>query len=172
MLFGHARAVFALLSGPAHVLEVANPTFFAAIGGGDRERTGVPLGDPMPELAGQGFLGRVTPFPCSWTAGTPSAVSTCRAALLGVGIDPQVSPCRLLLRPHESLLLCTDGITECRTPTGPEQYGDDRLARALASAPRRPSAHDLLRAVAGDVHSFTGGGDVDDDQAALVITAR
>lgn len=55
-LFGQSTAVFASLAGPAHMLESANPAFFAAIGGDDRARTGVPLADLMPELAGQGFL--------------------------------------------------------------------------------------------------------------------
>ncbi|MFV2018341.1 GAF domain-containing protein [Micromonospora sp. LOL_023] len=54
-LFGQSIAVFAALSGPAHVLEAANPAFFATIGE-DRVRTGIPLVDVMPELAGQGFL--------------------------------------------------------------------------------------------------------------------
>ncbi|MHA6757338.1 SpoIIE family protein phosphatase [Streptacidiphilus sp. PAMC 29251] len=55
-LFGQSSAVFASLAGPAHMLEAANPAFFAAIGGGDRARTGVPIGQLMPELAEQGFL--------------------------------------------------------------------------------------------------------------------
>ena len=45
VLFGTSTALFASMAGPAHVLEAANPAFFAAIGGGRRERTGVPLGD-------------------------------------------------------------------------------------------------------------------------------
>ncbi|MFH9985247.1 hypothetical protein [Streptomyces luteogriseus] len=45
------------MAGPAHVLEAATPAFFAAIGGGRRERTGVPPGELMPELKAQGFLG-------------------------------------------------------------------------------------------------------------------
>lgn len=55
-LFGQSIAVFASLAGPAHMVEAANPAFFAAIGGGDRARTGMPLGELMPELAAQGFL--------------------------------------------------------------------------------------------------------------------
>ena len=50
VLFGMSTALFASMAGPAHVLEAANPAFFTAIGGGQRERTGVPLGDLMPEL--------------------------------------------------------------------------------------------------------------------------
>ncbi|MGM1062240.1 SpoIIE family protein phosphatase [Saccharothrix sp. Mg75] len=55
-LFGQSAAVFALLSGPAHMVEAANAAFFEAIGGGDRARTGVPIGRLVPELAEQGFL--------------------------------------------------------------------------------------------------------------------
>ncbi|MBW8486804.1 GAF domain-containing protein [Actinomadura parmotrematis] len=54
-LFGESIAVYAALSGPRHVVETANPAFFAAIGE-DRARTGVPLAELAPELAGQGFL--------------------------------------------------------------------------------------------------------------------
>ncbi|MEU6807428.1 SpoIIE family protein phosphatase [Streptomyces sp. NPDC046831] len=169
-----ARAVAPLLPGPVDVVRAVNRALHN-----------------RPPHHGNGFVtliyGRLTPTPEGLAVDLVRAGHTlplllddrhtvrtidARGALLGGGIDPQVSPCRLLLRPHESLLLYTDGITECRTATGPEQYGDARLARALASAPRRPGAQDVLRAVTGDVHFFTGGGDVDDDQAALVITAR
>ncbi|MFF5856350.1 SpoIIE family protein phosphatase [Streptomyces sp. NPDC012751] len=90
--------------------------------------------------------------------------------LLGIGIPPRFTARRLTLRPGESLLLYTDGITECRT-AGTEQYGDVRLAEALASAPRRPSARDIVRTVAEDVRDFMAGQGVEDDQAALVVTA-
>ena len=48
-LFGESIAVFATLTGPAHVVESANPAFFAA-GGRDRVQTGLPLAEVMPEL--------------------------------------------------------------------------------------------------------------------------
>ncbi|MGW3991648.1 SpoIIE family protein phosphatase [Streptomyces sp. NPDC004830] len=55
-LFGESTVVFASLAGPAHMVETANPAFFAALGGAARARTGVPLGRLAPELADQGFL--------------------------------------------------------------------------------------------------------------------
>ncbi|MEV0678684.1 GAF domain-containing protein [Actinosynnema sp. NPDC050436] len=55
VLFGQSIAVFASLAGPVHLVEAANPAFFAAIGE-DRARTGVPLAELMPELADQGFI--------------------------------------------------------------------------------------------------------------------
>ncbi|MGC9669633.1 GAF domain-containing protein [Planosporangium sp. 12N6] len=54
-MFGQSTAVFASLAGPGYLVETANPAFFAAIGE-ERARTGVPLAELMPELAGQGFL--------------------------------------------------------------------------------------------------------------------
>ncbi|MEH1166962.1 GAF domain-containing protein [Micromonospora sp. CPCC 205539] len=54
-LFGQSVAVFASLSGPAHLVETANPAFFAAIGEG-QARAGVALAELMPEVAGQGFI--------------------------------------------------------------------------------------------------------------------
>ncbi|MGW2033839.1 SpoIIE family protein phosphatase [Streptomyces sp. NPDC001811] len=91
--------------------------------------------------------------------------------LLGIGIPPRLTGHRFTLRPAESLLLYTDGITECRA-AGTGQYGDTRLAEALASAPPRPAAAEILRTIAEDVRGFLGSGrDVEDDQAALVITA-
>ncbi|MGX7829674.1 GAF domain-containing protein [Actinokineospora sp. 24-640] len=54
-LFGQSIAVFASLVGPSHLVETANPAFFATIGE-QRARTGVPLVELVPELAGQGFI--------------------------------------------------------------------------------------------------------------------
>ncbi|MEW2328642.1 GAF domain-containing protein [Micromonospora chersina] len=54
-LFGQSIAVFASLAGPAHVVEAANPAFFATIGE-ERARTGVAVAELMPELAAQGFI--------------------------------------------------------------------------------------------------------------------
>ncbi len=54
-LSGQSIAVFAALSGPQHVVVSANPAFFATLGE-DRARTGVPLAELVPELAGQGFI--------------------------------------------------------------------------------------------------------------------
>lgn len=57
-LFDQAPVIFAALSGPAHLLEAANPAFFEAFGG-DRGRSGVPIGELIPELAPQGVLDRL-----------------------------------------------------------------------------------------------------------------
>ncbi|MFH8336402.1 SpoIIE family protein phosphatase [Streptomyces sp. AM6-12] len=91
--------------------------------------------------------------------------------LLGIGIPPRLGASRFILRPTESLVLYTDGITECRA-AGTDQYGDARLAGALATAPLHPTATDIVRSLAEDVRAFMSGHTVEDDQAALVVTAE
>ncbi|MEU4805384.1 GAF domain-containing protein [Actinosynnema sp. NPDC023587] len=54
-LFGQSTAVFASLVGPTHVVETANPAFFATIGE-ERARSGLAIVDLMPELVGQPFI--------------------------------------------------------------------------------------------------------------------
>jgi hypothetical protein len=57
-LFGQSIAVFASLVGPTHLVETANPAFFATFGE-QRTRIGVPLVELLPELAGQGFIAQL-----------------------------------------------------------------------------------------------------------------
>ncbi|WP_424215857.1 SpoIIE family protein phosphatase (plasmid) [Streptomyces sp. BI20] len=90
--------------------------------------------------------------------------------LLGITPDPAPTLHRLRLRPGESLLLYTDGITEARDTRGRE-FGEEGIVEALAGTPRRPGAADLVDAVTKAVHAFTAGRDIDDDQAVLVLTA-
>ena len=80
-LFGQSTAVFASVAGPAHVLEAANAAFFTAIGDGQRARTGEPLEQLMPGLAGQGFLALLDR---AYRTGKPSAGRDARV-VLGAG---------------------------------------------------------------------------------------
>ncbi|MFD3892986.1 SpoIIE family protein phosphatase [Streptomyces cellulosae] len=91
--------------------------------------------------------------------------------LIGIGVPPRLDAVRFTLRPTESLVLYTDGITECRGENT-EQYGDARLSKALASTPAHPSAAEIVRKLTEDIRAFTDGRRVDDDQAALVVTAE
>ncbi|PRY41353.1 GAF domain-containing protein [Umezawaea tangerina] len=55
-LFGRSTVMFASLVGPEHLVDTANPAFFATFAG-QRARTGpTPLGELVPELAEQGFI--------------------------------------------------------------------------------------------------------------------
>lgn len=77
---GPSTAVFALLTGPEQVLEAANPAFFQAIGSG-RSRLGLPLGELLPELTGQGFSGLLDRV---YRTGRPYTVRDARV-MLGTG---------------------------------------------------------------------------------------
>ncbi|MFF7361506.1 SpoIIE family protein phosphatase [Streptomyces sp. NPDC008125] len=90
--------------------------------------------------------------------------------LLGIGPDIHIEPRSLHLRPNESLVLYTDGITEARRHDD-ELFGDQRLADALTGTPHRPTPQRLINAVTEAVHAFTGDHGIDDDQAILVLTA-
>lgn len=57
-LFDQAPVIFVALSGPSHLLEAANPSFFEVFGGG-RTQTGSPIGELIPELGPQGVLDRL-----------------------------------------------------------------------------------------------------------------
>ncbi|MFD5536768.1 SpoIIE family protein phosphatase [Streptomyces sp. NPDC127079] len=93
----------------------------------------------------------------------------CEGPLLGITPHLELVPHRLRLRPTESLLLYTDGITEARNDHG-EQFGEDRLTQALVTQ-HHTSPETIIDAVTRAVQAFTGSTGMDDDQAALVLTA-
>ena len=74
---------------------------------------------------------------------------------------------RHLLAAGESLLLYTDGITECRR--GPEQFDEDRLLQAAAGASGTSAAR-LVATVREAVQRFTP--DLSDDIALLAVRAE
>lgn len=167
-----ARAVAPLLDGPEAVVEAVNRALIN-----------------RPGSHGNGFVtlvyGQLTPAPTGLDvelvrAGhtLPLVLDTHRTAhtldtagsLLGIAPDTHLASSSLHLKPHETLLLYTDGITEARDGEG-ELFGEERLAEALTGALRRPGAGGVIDALTTAVHTFTGGRDIDDDQAVLVLTA-
>ncbi|MFE3687260.1 SpoIIE family protein phosphatase [Streptomyces sp. NPDC059095] len=166
-----ARAVAPLLPGPVDVVQAVNRALIN-----------------RPGSHGTGFVtlvyGQLTPTPAGLVIELVRAGHTlplhldsrhavhpvdAPGLLLGVVADPQLTPHHLHLRPHESLVLYTDGITEARGED--ELFGDQRLTDAVADAPGHPAAQHVIDTVTRAVHAFTGGHDIDDDQAILVLTA-
>lgn len=78
---------------------------------------------------------------------------------LGLFENAGLTNVRVTLRPGDTLLLYTDGVTEARH--GRDQYGDQRL-RSLLAAAGQLSAHDLVDTIEQDVLTFTGGPHTDD----------
>ncbi|ANP50347.1 serine phosphatase RsbU (regulator of sigma subunit) [Streptomyces griseochromogenes] len=90
--------------------------------------------------------------------------------LLGIRPDPGFCPFDIGLRPGDSLVLVTDGITEARSTDG-EFFGEDRLADALvADRTTTPTAATLIESITAAVTTFAGDAALD-DRAALVVTA-
>ncbi|PWI45017.1 SpoIIE family protein phosphatase [Streptomyces sp. ICBB 8177] len=166
-----ARAIAPLLPGPEDVVQAVNRALLN-----------------RPDSHGNGFVtlvyGQLTPtpegldielvraghtLPLHLTAARTTPVDA-TGGLLGVAPDPQVTPHRLHLRRHESLLLYTDGITEARDAAG-TQFGERRLSHALTRVPPQHAAQQVVDALIGALRTFTAGRGIDDDQAALVITA-
>ena len=76
--------------------------------------------------------------------------------------DWSEAPCRLL--PGDTLLVYTDGVTETPGPEG--RFGDERLLRLVAGAPRDPEQ--LLASVAAALSAFESVA-ILDDRAMLAV---
>ncbi|MFH8803926.1 PP2C family protein-serine/threonine phosphatase [Streptomyces sp. NPDC017936] len=167
-----ARAVAALLPGPDAVVRAVNKALLdrplshgtgfvtlvhghlAPAPGGGLDITFVRAGHTLPLHIDKG--------------GIPRPIE-CEGSLLGITAHPSLDARRLRLRPAESLVLYTDGFAEARDQDG-EQFGEERLLQALTDR-RRTSPEGIIDALTQAVHAYTGARGVDDDQAALVLTA-
>lgn len=99
--------------------------------------------------------------------GSADYLPTPGGQLVGVVPDAQFTTATLDLRPGDTLLLYTDGLTEARTGDAGERYGDEALldfARSLAPT----SAPGAVGAVTALLDSFGEG--LDDDTALLAMS--
>ncbi|MET8898118.1 PP2C family protein-serine/threonine phosphatase [Streptomyces albogriseolus] len=98
--------------------------------------------------------------------GTAEYLSTRGGMLVGVLPTAQFVEVSAVLRPGDTLLLYTDGLTEARVGPGRELYGYDALLSfAVARAPEGSRA--LVHALTGLLRDFGDG--LDDDTALLAI---
>jgi sigma-B regulation protein RsbU (phosphoserine phosphatase) len=87
--------------------------------------------------------------------------------LLGLLPDPELQDSRTSLRPKDSLILFTDGVTEARRPADRELYGDDRLRDLVAALGDMPATR-MADAIQQGVRAFSSG-EVSDDTVVLIL---
>jgi serine phosphatase RsbU (regulator of sigma subunit) len=87
--------------------------------------------------------------------------------LLGILPDPGLHDSRGLLRPGDSLVLFTDGITEARGQAGHGIYGEERLRGVMAGLGDLPAAR-IADAIQQAALDYSGGAS-SDDTVTLVL---
>lgn len=127
--------------------------FFAIYNSAERTLSYSSAGHPMPLLRdAAGRISALVP-----TGGVP----------LGVVDDYAFSDSRITLKPEQSLLLYTDGVTEAMGP-GREQFDETRLVEAFAAAPREPES--IIRHIVKRLRAHEDGNRPNDDQTMVVAT--
>ncbi|MFD9203941.1 PP2C family protein-serine/threonine phosphatase, partial [Streptomyces anthocyanicus] len=98
--------------------------------------------------------------------GSTDCLRTPGGLLIGALPHAPFTTAHTRLRPGDTLLLYTDGLTEARTGPDRELYGEDALrAFITAQPPAGPQA--LITALKGLLASFDNG--LDDDTALLAL---
>lgn len=87
--------------------------------------------------------------------------------LLGVLADPELHDSQRLLRPGDSVIMFSDGVTEARGGLDRDLYGDERLRRLVARLGGL-TATAMAEAVQSAILTFSGGR-LSDDAVALVM---
>ncbi|MFF8930836.1 GAF domain-containing SpoIIE family protein phosphatase [Streptomyces longwoodensis] len=167
-----ARAVAPLLPGPVAVVRAVNKALLDSPRGHGTGFVTLVYGHLVPEADGGLRItlvraGHTLPLHVTEDRGVRAV--ECEGSLLGITPDPHLDAHALRLRPAESLVLYTDGLTEVRNADG-EQFGEERLAHALATG-HHTTPRGVVDTLVQAVRAFTGDTGIDDDQAALVLTA-
>lgn len=152
-LFGGSTAVFASLAGPAHIVEAANGAFFRALGGSDRDRTGLPLAELAPELARQGL---VTALDRVYRTGAGQQARDVRL-LLGTGEDVRETWFDLSCEPRTGPAGITSGVTVVGVETTQAKHARrlaDEHRALLEQIARQAPLHEILDGMARTIEGF------------------
>lgn len=102
--------------------------------------------------------------------GGPPSLVLGSGPLVGAFADLDLPEIAVGLRPGDTILLYTDGVTDARSPAG-ERFEEERLFAAIETA-RDGTAADLVGAIAGAVAAFAGVTDPADDITIVAIRRR
>lgn len=98
--------------------------------------------------------------------GSISELAMDPGAALGAGAQTLFRASRFTLEPGACLLLYSDGLNEAENEAG-EQFGLERVARAMASASGAASIRDTIQ---GEMGSFVGAAPANDDLTLLLLS--
>jgi sigma-B regulation protein RsbU (phosphoserine phosphatase) len=91
--------------------------------------------------------------------------------LLGILHDPDLYDSRTILRPGDSLVLFTDGVTEARGHVDHDLYGEDRLRDVVAGLGDMSAAR-IADTIQQATLAFSGGASSDDTVALVLKVPR
>lgn len=156
---------------PVAVLTTLNGVLHERFIGGDPRYCTVIFGVLEPD-GGDGFAVRLAsgghpPALVARADGTADFLPTPGGSLIGILMPTTFGRAATVLRPGDTLLLYTDGLTEART--GPDRstlYGDEAL-RAFVTGHAGAPPQELVQALTALLDGFGAG--VDDDTALLAL---
>lgn len=174
MLSALLRAYRRATSSPAELLAALDEQLGGTLGSGSFVTMFYGVLDPArgelvwasaghnPMLVYRSAGGRLESFP---TRGIPLG------AVRGGAIRRTLVDHTLTLAPGDLLVQYTDGINEAFDPAGREQFGFERLERAIGAA-AGGGTESVLAAVRRAVEEWTGGGPPQDDETLLVVARQ
>ena len=110
--------------------------------------------------------------PILFQPGKSQATVMSKGIALGLGIEryfnSQIEDVSVKLEPGWCILLCTDGLAECRNEKE-AIYGRERLVFELNQADPRKPAEQMLNQLLGSIQKFAGDRAQEDDMTAILI---
>ena len=162
------RAAFLIDSDPVHTLTVLDAALRERYTGDDLRYCTAIAGTVTPDGDGVTVAlasGGHPPALLLRADGAVDVLPTAGGTLIGALASPRFTPAGTVLRPGDTMLLYTDGLTEARTQAGP-RYSEEALhafARSLAPAGAQATINALMDLLEG----FGDG--LDDDTALLAL---
>jgi sigma-B regulation protein RsbU (phosphoserine phosphatase) len=90
---------------------------------------------------------------------------------LGTFLEARYEPERRSVAVGDLLIFYTDGLVEARNARD-QEYGDERLKRAVARAAASRTAREIRDAILGDLSNFKGDQEQADDMTLVVVRLR
>jgi serine phosphatase RsbU (regulator of sigma subunit) len=164
----HLRYLSLQCATPGELLERLNATLVERAPRGTFVTTLYAVLDPAERRLTVASAGHPLPLRVMPPAGSVEVLDLPRQFPLGALEGTQYEDLTIELDEGDLVVLHTDGVTDASNAAG-EWYGENRLQRVVASAPRRPRA--MLDALLADLGSFAHEEGENDDVTVVVFRA-